>query len=40
LTAKSFGDRRPTSTLLGVVDLALPQQLVEISAEAILETMG
>ena len=35
-----FGDHRPTSTLLGVVDLALPQQLVEISAVAILETMG
>jgi len=34
-----FGDHRPTSTLLGVVDLALPQQLVEISAVAILETM-
>jgi len=35
-----FGDHRPTSTLLGVVDLALPQQLVEISAVAILETTG
>jgi enamine deaminase RidA (YjgF/YER057c/UK114 family) len=35
-----FGDHRPTSTLLGVADLALPQQLVEISALAILETMG
>jgi 2-iminobutanoate/2-iminopropanoate deaminase len=32
-----FGDHRPTSTLLGVVDLALPPQLVEISAIAILE---
>ena len=33
-----FGDHRPTSTLLGVVDLALPSQLVEISAVALLET--
>ena len=33
-----FGDHRPTSTLLGVVDLALPPQLVEISAIAVLET--
>ncbi len=32
-----FGDHRPTSTLVGVVDLALPPQLVEISAIAILE---
>jgi 2-iminobutanoate/2-iminopropanoate deaminase len=33
-----FGDHRPTSTLLGVVDLALPPQLVEISAIAVLES--
>ena len=33
-----FGDHRPTSTLLGVVDLALPPQLVEISAVAVLES--
>lgn len=32
-----FGDHRPTSTLLGVVELAQPPQLVEISAVAILE---
>ena len=32
-----FGDHRPTSTLLGVVDLALPPQLVEIAAVAVLE---
>jgi enamine deaminase RidA (YjgF/YER057c/UK114 family) len=32
-----FGDHRPTSTLVGVVDLALPPQLVEISAVALLE---
>src|SRR6266702_923533 len=35
-----FGDHRPTSTLLGVAELAVPQQLVEISAVALLETMG
>jgi 2-iminobutanoate/2-iminopropanoate deaminase len=34
-----FGDHRPTSTLLGVSELALPQQLVEISAVAILQTI-
>lgn len=34
-----FGEHRPTSTLLGVSDLALPQQLVEISAIAILQTI-
>jgi enamine deaminase RidA (YjgF/YER057c/UK114 family) len=33
-----FGDHRPTSTLLGVVDLALPPQLVEISAIAVLQS--
>jgi 2-iminobutanoate/2-iminopropanoate deaminase len=32
-----FGNHRPTSTLLGVVDLAQPPQLVEISAVALLE---
>jgi 2-iminobutanoate/2-iminopropanoate deaminase len=32
-----FGDHRPTSTLLGVVELAQPPQLVEISAVAILD---
>ena len=31
-----FGKHRPTSTLLGVVDLAQPPQLVEISAIAVL----
>jgi enamine deaminase RidA (YjgF/YER057c/UK114 family) len=30
------GDHRPTSTLLGVMDLALPEQLVEIGAKVIL----
>ena len=34
-----FGEHRPTSTLLGVSDLALPQQLVEIAAIAILQTI-
>jgi 2-iminobutanoate/2-iminopropanoate deaminase len=33
-----FGDHRPTSTLVGVVDLALPPQLVEISAVALLDS--
>lgn len=33
-----FGEHRPTSTVLGVVDLALPPQLVEISAVALLES--
>jgi reactive intermediate/imine deaminase len=32
-----FGDHRPTSTLIGIAELALPQQLVEIAAVAILE---
>jgi 2-iminobutanoate/2-iminopropanoate deaminase len=32
-----FDDHRPTSTLLGVADLAVPEQLVEISAVAVLE---
>jgi 2-iminobutanoate/2-iminopropanoate deaminase len=33
-----FGDHRPTSTLVGVVDLALPPQMVEISAVALLNS--
>lgn len=33
-----FGDHRPTSTLLGVADLAVPDQLVEIAAVAVLES--
>lgn len=37
LHAEYFGEHRPTSTVLGVVDLALPQQLVEIAAIAVLE---
>ena len=36
LHAEYFGKHRPTSTVLGVVDLALPQQLVEIAAVAIV----
>ena len=36
LHAEYFGDHRPTSTVLGVVELALPQQLVEIAAVAIV----
>lgn len=39
LHAEYFGSHRPTSTVLGVVDLALPQQLVEISAIAMLAPM-
>jgi 2-iminobutanoate/2-iminopropanoate deaminase len=34
LHAEYFGDHRPTSTVLGVVELALPEQLVEIAAVA------
>jgi 2-iminobutanoate/2-iminopropanoate deaminase len=34
LHAEYFGEHRPTSTVLGVVELALPQQLVEIAAVA------
>ena len=37
LHGEYFGEHRPTSTLLGVVDLALPLQLVEIGAIAILD---
>lgn len=34
--AEYFGKHRPTSTVLGVVDLAFPEQLVEIAAVAVL----
>jgi 2-iminobutanoate/2-iminopropanoate deaminase len=34
--AEYFGGHRPTSTVLGVVDLALPEQLVEIAAVAVI----
>lgn len=34
LHAEYFGNHRPTSTVLGVVELALPEQLVEIAAVA------
>ena len=37
LNREYFGAHRPASTVLGVVDLALPQQLVEIAAVAVLE---
>ena len=36
LHAEYFGDHRPTSTVLGVVELALPEQMVEIAAVAIV----
>jgi 2-iminobutanoate/2-iminopropanoate deaminase len=36
LHAEYFGGHRPTSTVLGVVELALPQQLVEIAAVAVV----
>jgi 2-iminobutanoate/2-iminopropanoate deaminase len=36
LHAEYFGNHRPTSTVLGVVELALPEQLVEIAAVAAL----
>ncbi|MDX2291422.1 MULTISPECIES: RidA family protein [Streptomyces] len=32
LHAEYFGEHRPTSTVMGVLDLALPDQLVEIGA--------
>ncbi|MFE7404466.1 RidA family protein [Streptomyces sp. NPDC057557] len=32
LHAEYFGDHRPTSTVMGISDLALPDQLVEIGA--------
>jgi 2-iminobutanoate/2-iminopropanoate deaminase len=38
LHAEYFGEHHPTSTLLGVVELALPEQLVEISALAVIST--
>jgi enamine deaminase RidA (YjgF/YER057c/UK114 family) len=37
LHAEYFSDHRPTSTVLGVVELALPAQLVEIAAVAVLD---
>jgi enamine deaminase RidA (YjgF/YER057c/UK114 family) len=37
LNREYFGAHRPASTVLGVADLALPQQLVEIAAVAVLE---
>ena len=36
LHAEYFGKHHPTSTVLGVVELALPQQLVEIAAVAVV----
>ena len=36
LHAEYFGAHRPTSTVLGVADLALPAQLVEIAAVAVV----
>ena len=38
LHAEYFGQHRPTSTLLGVAELALPPQLVEIGGVALLDT--
>lgn len=35
-----FGDHRPTSTSLGVVELAIPGQLVEIAAVVRLDVKG
>ncbi|MGE5765205.1 MAG: RidA family protein [Mycobacterium leprae] len=37
LHAEYFGDHRPASTVIGVVDLALPDQLVEIAAVAAVD---
>ena len=37
LHGEYFGEHRPTSTLLGVAELALPPQLVEIGAIAVLD---
>jgi 2-iminobutanoate/2-iminopropanoate deaminase len=34
--ARYFGSHRPASNVFGVVDLALPQQLIEIAATAAL----
>jgi enamine deaminase RidA (YjgF/YER057c/UK114 family) len=36
LNSEYFGTHRPTSTLVGVAELALPPQLVEIAAVAIV----
>jgi enamine deaminase RidA (YjgF/YER057c/UK114 family) len=36
LHADYFGHHRPSSTVLGAVDLALPEQLVEIAAVAVV----
>jgi enamine deaminase RidA (YjgF/YER057c/UK114 family) len=36
LHAEYFGPHRPTRTVLGVADLALPPQLMEIAAVAIV----
>src|SRR5262245_49252359 len=36
LHAEYFGPHRPTSTVLGVAELALPPQLVEVAAVAIV----
>lgn len=38
LHAEYFGQHRPTSTLIGVDELALPPQLVEIAGVALLDT--
>lgn len=37
LQAEYFGELRPTSTLIGVAELALPDQLFEVSAVATLD---
>ncbi|MDQ3824716.1 MAG: RidA family protein [Actinomycetota bacterium] len=37
LHAEYFGQHRPTSTLIGVADLALPPQLVEIAGVALFD---
>ena len=37
LHGEYFGEHRPTSTLLGVAELALPPQLVEIGAIAVFD---
>ena len=34
--ARYFGSHRPASNVFGVVDLALPQQLIEVAAIAVL----
>jgi 2-iminobutanoate/2-iminopropanoate deaminase len=40
LHAEYFGPHWPTSNLIGVAELALPPQLVEIAALAVLEPDG